>query len=172
MTERQSGGQQPNFQAKPGQEMSARQLAGLNEIQSVRDLGELREMLGPLLPEEKDHLASVDRSSEPTPEELQRLGSNFTEHLVARTREAIESGELDKPTINVNPETDTPETDLERRRRWNSEHIVRFETALRETDERYKGKKPEEREQIRQYLEETLSNLRTKGENLQNQKDL
>lgn len=56
-----------------------------DSISTIRSLEDLENELGELTPEEKTLLEKVDLVSEPTEEELQFIGKDFTEKLVERT---------------------------------------------------------------------------------------
>lgn len=151
MVEIQPQGQQPEPQRQPANFPEGLILDRLN---SIRSTFELAVELGPLLPEEQWMIHRTSRL-----ENNWLTGEAFLDLLDQREPEGL------VPQVSLM--TGEQETYLQRRTRWNGEHIGRFEKALSEADERYDYKSPEEQAQIRKELERELDRLRKEQDALQ-----
>jgi hypothetical protein len=65
----------------------------LDDIRDVRTLDELKEIMGPLSEEEQVILKQVDLHSDPTPEELAFMGTDFIDRVQEKVAESLKRRE-------------------------------------------------------------------------------
>lgn len=61
----------------------------MERLERMNSLKELQDELGEITPAEQRLLDSIDSSAEPTPEELEAMGPDFTERVIRRTMDRI-----------------------------------------------------------------------------------